>query len=69
MPKEIIEVAERRADVSLLTDQDIYLFNEGNHYRIYDKLGAHAYSVNGEIGTSFSVWNIARKYHSGRAAE
>ena len=56
MPKEIIEVAERRADVSLLTDQDIYLFNEGNHYRIYDKLGAHAYSVNGEIGTSFSVW-------------
>ncbi|OLB23381.1 MAG: 1,4-alpha-glucan branching enzyme [Acidobacteriales bacterium 13_2_20CM_55_8] len=56
MPNEIIQVPERRTDVSLLTDQDIYLFNEGNHYRIYDKLGAHPYRVNGEIGTSFSVW-------------
>jgi 1,4-alpha-glucan branching enzyme len=56
MPKEIIQVPERRADVSLLTDQDIYLFNEGNHYRIYDKLGAHPHSVDGKAGTSFSVW-------------
>src|SRR5947209_17216073 len=30
-----------RYDVSLLTDHDIYLFNEGTHYRLYDKLGAH----------------------------
>ena len=26
---------------SLLTDHDIYLFKEGNHFRLYDKLGAH----------------------------
>jgi len=56
MPNQIIQVAERRADVSLLTDQDIYLFNEGNHYRIYDKLGSHLTSVSGQAGTSFSVW-------------
>src|SRR6266702_407116 len=56
MPNEIIQVAERRADVSLLTDQDIYLFNEGKHYRIYDKLGSHLTSVSGQAGTSFSVW-------------
>src|SRR6266513_888298 len=56
MPKEMIEVAEHPAAVSLLTDQDIYLFNEGNHYRIHDKLGSHLTSVNGEVGTSFSVW-------------
>jgi len=56
MPKEIIELAERRAEASLLTDQDIYLFNEGNHYRIHDKLGSHLTTVNGEVGTSFSVW-------------
>ncbi len=31
-----------RHDVSLLTDDDLYLFNEGNHYRLYHKLGAHA---------------------------
>src|SRR5271170_1952044 len=30
-----------RYDVSLLTPEDFYLFNEGSHYRIYDKLGAH----------------------------
>src|SRR5437016_5778786 len=56
MPNEIIQVAEHRADVSLLTDQDIYLFNEGNHYRIYDKLGSHLNNVRCESGTSFSVW-------------
>ena len=27
-------------DVSLLTPEDFYLFNEGSHYRIYDKMGA-----------------------------
>ena len=30
-----------RYDVSLLTPEDFYLFNEGSHYRIYEKLGAH----------------------------
>ncbi len=41
----------------LLTDQDLYLFNEGRHYRFYDKLGAHLYQrIDGNAGTSFSVW-------------
>jgi 1,4-alpha-glucan branching enzyme len=40
----------------LLTDQDLYLFNEGSHYRIYDKMGAHLATHNGQIGTIFSVW-------------
>lgn len=26
---------------SLLTDNDLYLFNEGSHFRLPDKLGAH----------------------------
>jgi 1,4-alpha-glucan branching enzyme len=43
-------------DVSLLTDNDLYLFNEGSHYRIYDKLGAHMLSAGGETGTCFGVW-------------
>ena len=43
-------------DVSLLTEQDLYLFNEGKFYRAYEKLGAHMISVAGEQGTSFSVW-------------
>ncbi len=42
--------------VSLLTDQDLHLFNEGTHYRIYDKLGAHLTTVAGNPGTYFGVW-------------
>jgi 1,4-alpha-glucan branching enzyme len=45
-----------RYDTSLLTEQDLYLFNEGSHYRIYEKLGAHMRDVGGEVGTSFAVW-------------
>jgi len=45
-----------RPDVSLLTDNDFYLFNEGSHYRIYDKMGAHLMEAGGEVGACFSVW-------------
>ncbi len=44
------------ADFSLLTDQDLYLFNEGSHYRIYDKLGAHLTTASGQPGAYFGVW-------------
>jgi 1,4-alpha-glucan branching enzyme len=49
-------------DVTLLSDDDIYLFNEGSHFRLFDKLGAHILTVNGRQGTVFSVWapNAAR---------
>ena len=41
----------------LLSDQDLYLFNEGSHFRLYDKLGAHPVVENGKVtGTSFAVW-------------
>ncbi|MFA4915095.1 MAG: 1,4-alpha-glucan branching protein GlgB [Syntrophales bacterium] len=43
-------------NTSLLTDHDIYLFKEGNHFNLYDKLGSHALSVDGKEGTLFSVW-------------
>jgi 1,4-alpha-glucan branching enzyme len=45
-----------RYDVSLLTPQDLHLFNEGTHYRIYEKLGAHVVTSGGETGTVFGVW-------------
>ena len=45
-----------RYDVSLLTEHDIYLFKEGNHFRLYNNLGAHRVRVNGHAGTLFSVW-------------
>ncbi len=41
---------------SFLGDQDCYLFAEGNHYRIYEKLGAHLCECNGLSGINFAVW-------------
>ena len=35
---------------------DLYLFNEGTHVRIYQKLGAHVTTERGEPGVAFAVW-------------
>jgi 1,4-alpha-glucan branching enzyme len=45
-----------RYDVSLFTEHDIYLFKEGNHFQLYDKLGSHVMSVGDTQGTYFAVW-------------
>ncbi len=39
-----------------LSDLDIHLFAEGNHHRIYEKLGAHPTKINGVAGVYFAVW-------------
>ncbi|BDU50640.1 1,4-alpha-glucan branching protein GlgB [Haliovirga abyssi] len=39
-----------------ITEYDMYLFNEGNHHRIYEKLGAHIKEIDGVKGVSFGVW-------------
>jgi 1,4-alpha-glucan branching enzyme len=46
---------------SLLTEQDLYLFNEGTHLRLYDHLGAHLVATEGEKGTYFAVWAPASR--------
>jgi 1,4-alpha-glucan branching enzyme len=53
-----------RKDVTLLTEADIFIFNEGSHFRLYDKLGAHPLTVDGVTGTYFAVWapNAQRVY-------
>ena len=43
-------------DFSLLTDDDIHLFTEGTHFRLYRKLGSHPAEVEGRSGTYFAVW-------------
>ena len=41
--------------ISLLNEDDLYLFNQGSHFRLYEKLGAHL--IAGEnTGTYFAVW-------------
>ena len=39
-----------------LGPQDLYLFNEGNEHRVYEKLGAHVRNLGGVAGVSFAVW-------------
>ena len=41
---------------TLFTDQDIYLFREGNHFQLYEKLGSHLMTVGQQEGTYFAVW-------------
>src|SRR5271154_2828815 len=36
--------------------QDLYLFNEGNEHRIYEKLGSHMRDLGGVKGVGFAVW-------------
>ncbi|NPA30125.1 MAG: 1,4-alpha-glucan branching protein GlgB [Epsilonproteobacteria bacterium] len=42
--------------ISLLNDGDIYLFKEGTHTRLYEKLGAHVVTQKERRGVYFAVW-------------
>jgi 1,4-alpha-glucan branching enzyme len=46
----VLDVAE------FITEYDIYLFREGKHFSLYEKLGAHLIEVDGVKGTFFAVW-------------
>ncbi len=43
-------------DVTRLSDMDIYLFKEGTHVKLYDKLGSHPMKREGADGVYFAVW-------------
>jgi 1,4-alpha-glucan branching enzyme len=43
-------------DISLITQDDLYLFNEGSHFRLYEKMGAHPLTASGKQGTYYAVW-------------
>jgi len=51
-------------ETTLLSDLDLHLFNEGRHYRLYEKLGAHPVKVAGVSGTYFAVWAPNANYVS-----
>ncbi len=40
----------------LITDFDRHLFTQGNHYQIYEKLGAHIVTIDEVMGVYFAVW-------------
>jgi 1,4-alpha-glucan branching enzyme len=41
---------------TFFSSDDLYLFNNGTHCRLYNKLGSHPYQLNGTDGTYFAVW-------------
>jgi len=40
----------------IIGEVDLHLFSEGNHQRIYEKLGANIATINGIEGVLFGVW-------------
>jgi len=52
----VTEKHPHQSGASLLTEQDLYLYNEGTHFKIYDKLGAHLMEHDGRKGVYFAVW-------------
>ncbi|MBN2032413.1 MAG: 1,4-alpha-glucan branching protein GlgB [Deltaproteobacteria bacterium] len=45
-----------RYDFTLLTDDDLYMFNEGSHLELYEKMGSRVIHRDGLKGTYFAVW-------------
>ena len=44
------------AEWTRFSADDLYLFNEGSHFRLYEKLGAHPVHRNDRSGIYFAVW-------------
>jgi 1,4-alpha-glucan branching enzyme len=50
------ETAETSSSSGIMSDLDLYLFGEGRHWKLYEKMGAHPMTVNGQDGVGFAVW-------------
>jgi 1,4-alpha-glucan branching enzyme len=54
---QTFEFADAYAFGSTLSEFDLHLIGEGNHYRTYEKLGAHLREIDGVKGVAFAVWS------------
>ena len=41
---------------SPITEEDLHLFNEGTHLRLWERLGSHPATLDGRDGVHFAVW-------------
>ena len=57
-----VEIEDAYRFPAILTEEDVQLLAEGDHFRSYDKLGAHPVTLDGVAGLAFAVWapNAAR---------
>ena len=51
-----VEIEDPYRFPPLLGEMDAYLIAEGNHLRLYEKLGAHPMELEGVAGVAFLVW-------------
>jgi 1,4-alpha-glucan branching enzyme len=48
--------AEEQEQLSIFSEFELYLFGQGKHSRIYEKMGAHLRAFKGVTGVHFAVW-------------
>ena len=53
---ETFQISDPYSYGPILGELDMHLYCVGNHYEIYEKLGAHLTEINGHEGVSFAVW-------------
>ena len=63
-PHKRFQTMDPVTEHELLTPYDIYLFKEGKHFKLYEKLGSHPIQVDGQEGTHFAVWAPNAKHLS-----
>ncbi|MEN8249540.1 MAG: 1,4-alpha-glucan branching protein GlgB [Bacteroidota bacterium] len=49
------------APFTLFSEYDIHLFQEGKHFKLYEKLGSHVVKNGNKSGTYFAVWAPSAK--------
>ena len=47
---------EEKKGYQFITEFDNYLFGQGTHYDLYNKMGAHPMTLDGKKGVFFAVW-------------
>ena len=46
----------KMSGLGVIGELDRYLYGEGRHYKLFDKLGAHPFTYQGQEGYYFAVW-------------
>ncbi|GAC1356517.1 MAG: 1,4-alpha-glucan branching protein GlgB [Ktedonobacteraceae bacterium] len=55
--KDASDALETKQEIpSVFSDLDLYLFGQGKHYRLYEKMGAHPRIIDDVAGVNFAVW-------------
>ena len=49
-------IMNKKIGMGFFGELDLYLFGEGRHYRLYEKMGAHPFTYRRQTGIHFAVW-------------